>query len=54
MHEMKIIATDVSGVCQSVCLSRAAQLSGSCSVFGVIRCSLCEITLASCINSVVH
>jgi len=47
MHEMQTIITDDRGVCQSVC--HAAQLSSdACSVHGVIRCSLCQITLASC------
>jgi len=38
----------------SVCLSvpqslcHAAKFGGACSVWGVIRCSLCQITLASC------
>jgi len=41
---------DVRGVCLSVCPSvcHAAEFGGACSVGGVIRCSLCRITLASC------
>jgi len=46
MHEMQTIVTDVRGVCLSVSLSvMAAQLTRlHCA--GVIRCSLCRITLA--------
>jgi len=53
-HEMQSIVTDVRGVCPSVSLSvcqsvsHAAEFGGACSVFGVIRCSLCQITLAFC------
>jgi len=45
MHEIQTIATDVRDVCLSVCLSR-----GSARLYcaGVIWCSLCQITLASC------
>jgi len=43
MHEMQTIVTDVRSVCPSVCLSRSRL---HCA--GVIRCSLCQITLASC------
>jgi len=39
MHDLQTIVTNVCSVCLSVCLSR-----------GVLRCSLCQITLASCYN----
>jgi len=49
---MQAVVTCVRGVCmsvsESVCLSRSG---GACSVRrvrGVIRCSLCQITLATC------
>jgi len=45
MHEMQTIVTDVHGVCQSVCPSRG---SARLHCAWVIRCSLCQITLASC------
>jgi len=41
MHEMQTVVTDVRGVSPSVCLS-------ICLSRGVIRCSLCQITLALC------
>jgi len=41
MREMQNIFTDVHGVCHTT------QLSGACSVRR-IRCSLCQITSASC------
>jgi len=43
-------------VCPSVCQSvrqsvcHTAQHGGACSVSGVIRCSFCQITLASCFH----
>jgi len=46
MHEMQTIVTDVCCVSLSVC--HAAEFGGACSVCGVILCSLCQITLASC------
>jgi len=50
MHGMQTIVTDDRGVCQSLSQSvyHAPQLGGACSVCGVIRCSLCQITFASC------
>jgi len=58
MHEMQTIVTDVRGVCPSVSLSAYLSVTNAhseadlsaCSVFGggVIRCSLCQMTLASC------
>jgi len=58
MHEMLTILTDVRGVCLSVylsvCLSvtrlksaEARAVYAACRVRGVIRCSLCQITLVS-------
>jgi len=41
---MQTIVTDVRGVCPSVCLSHAVEL---CAVHS---CSLCQITLASCLK----
>jgi len=41
MHEMQPIVADVHAVYLSVCLS--------VSVCVVIQCSLCQITLASCL-----
>jgi len=43
LHEMQPIAADVRGVCQSV--KRLNSVART--VYGVIRCSLCQITLAS-------
>jgi len=46
MHEMQTIVSDVCGVCQSVC--HVAQLT-QLHCARVIRCSLCQMTLASCL-----
>jgi len=55
MHEMQTIVTDVHGislsVCPSVCLC-VCLLCRACNVCGVIQCSFCQITLASCYFSV--
>jgi len=54
LHEMQTIVTDVRCVCQSVCHEctkwpHTVKLTwDSASLFGVIWCSLCQITLASC------
>jgi len=55
MHEMLTILTDVRGVCLSVCLpvtwlklAAARAVYAACRVLGVIRCSLCQITLTTC------
>jgi len=53
MLEMQTIVTDVHRVCLSVCrqsVCHTAQLRGACSVCGIIRRSLCQITLASCFS----
>jgi len=56
MHEMQTILTDVCSVCLSVRLSVTWLKSGvahavytACRVHGVIRCSLCQITLTTCL-----
>jgi len=49
MHEMQTIVTDVHRVCLSVCLFVSLSCGSTrlhCA--GVIWCSLCQITLASC------
>jgi len=53
MHEMQTFVTDVRGVCPLVCLSECTEWPhtvkptwDSASLCGVIRCSLCQITLA--------
>jgi len=46
MHEILTILTDVHSVCLSVCLSHTYAM---CRVYGVIWCSLCQITLATCL-----
>jgi len=51
MHEMLTILTDVHGVCQSVCHAAALAVYTTCCVRGVIRCSLCQMLLASCSSS---
>jgi len=54
MHVMRTIVTDVRGVCLSVSLSvmnapnDPTETRESASPCGVVRCSLCQITLASC------
>jgi len=55
MHEMPTVLTDVRGVCLSVRLSvtrlksaAARAVYAACRVRGVIRCSLCQITSATC------
>jgi len=48
MREMQTIVTDDRCVCLSVCLSRG---STPLHCAGFIRCSLCQITLASCLLS---
>jgi len=60
MHEMQTIVTDVRGVCPSVCQSvchectewprKAKRTRDSASLCGVIRCSLCHTTLATCLS----
>jgi len=46
MYEMQTIVTDVNGIRLSVCLSRCSTKRRMQCVQG-IRCSLCQITLAS-------
>jgi len=50
LHETQTIVTDDRDVCPYVCQSvcHAAQFGSACTVYGVIQCSLCQITLASC------
>jgi len=51
MHEMLTIVTDVRGVCLSVTRLKSAAARAAyaaCSVRGVIRCSLRQMSLASC------
>jgi len=57
MHEMLCILTDVRGVCLSVCLSVTRLKSAAvravyaiCRMRGVIRYSLCQMPLASCLS----
>jgi len=59
MHEMQTVLTDVRGVCLSVCPSVmwlesavARAVYTACHVYGVIRCSLCQITLTTCLHLV--
>jgi len=59
MHEVQSIVTDDRGVCPSVCQSVSLSVSPSvtrlnsaaCNVCRVIRCSLCQITLAFCLSN---
>jgi len=46
MHDMQTVVTDVCGVCLSVSLYVTPL--NSALLCGVIRCSLCQIILASC------
>jgi len=55
MYDMLTIVTDVRGVCPSVSLSvtrfkstAARAVYDACRVRGVIQCSLCQMSLASC------
>jgi len=48
LHRMLRCSLLLPTIAMSVSLSVTRQLSAACSVCGVIRCSLCRITLASC------
>jgi len=50
MHDMQTIVTDVRSVCLSVCPSVTLSVTwlNSALLCGVMRCSLCQITLAFC------